>query len=121
VLSKFYRRKNNGKNKKNRRIRINRREDQTITVVNVLLYGALSSAAGTTSIDLEASSISEVLIALSSLYGNNFHNKLFDSNGKPRRFINIYVNGKDFRFLKKLETELTTNDEVSLIPAVSGG
>jgi MoaD family protein len=92
-----------------------------MTVVTVLLYGALASAAGTTSIDLEASSISEVLKTLSSQYGQSFHDKLFDTNGNPRRFINIYVNGKDFRFLKKMETELDTDDEVSLIPAVSGG
>jgi molybdopterin synthase sulfur carrier subunit len=92
-----------------------------VTAVKVILYGALASAAGTTSIDLEASSISEVLNTLSSQYGKSFHDKLFDTNGNPRRFINIYINDKDYRFLKKMETELSTNDEISLIPAVSGG
>jgi molybdopterin synthase sulfur carrier subunit len=92
-----------------------------MTVVKVILYGALASTAGITSIDLEASSISEVLKKLSSHYGKSFHDKLFDTNGNPRRFINIYINDKDYRFLKKIETELSTDDEVSLIPAVSGG
>jgi MoaD family protein len=92
-----------------------------MTTVTVLLYGALASAAGTTSIVIESTSILDVLSVLSSQYGQSFHEKLFDSNGNPRRFINIYVNGKDYRFLEKLETKLAKNDEVSLIPAVSGG
>jgi molybdopterin synthase sulfur carrier subunit len=89
--------------------------------VNILLYGSLASAAGTSSTVVEASSVFEVLKALSERYGEGFHDKLFDSNGNPRRFINIYVNGRDFRFLKKVNTELSSNDEVTLIPAVSGG
>jgi MoaD family protein len=89
--------------------------------VNILLYGSLASAAGTSSTVVEASSVSEALKALSKKYGESFNEKLFDSSGNPRRFINIYVNGRDFRFLKRVNTELSSNDEVALIPAVSGG
>jgi sulfur-carrier protein len=89
--------------------------------VTVSLSGALASVAGVTTIQLEAESLSEVLAGLSSRYGGAFSEKLYDANGKPRRFINIYVNGRDYRFLKKLDTELANKDEVSLIPAVSGG
>lgn len=92
-----------------------------MTQVKVLLYGGLASSAGINSIDIESSTVSDVLRSLSLRFGTSFHNKLFDSNGKPRRFINIYVNGKDYRFLKKTETKLEQKDEVSLIPAVSGG
>ena len=89
--------------------------------VNVLLYGNLASVAGVTSTTVDATTVSGALEALSTRYGEGFHDKLYDQDGNPRRFINIYVNGRDFRFLKKLHTELSSNDEVSLIPAVSGG
>ncbi len=92
-----------------------------MTSVTVSLSGALASVAGVTTIEIEAASLSEVLDGLSSRYGGAFSEKLYDANGKPRRFINIYVNGRDYRFLKKLDTELAHKDEVSLIPAVSGG
>ena len=89
--------------------------------VSVLLYGSLASVAGTTATNVEASSVSGALKSLSEQYGEDFKDKLYDQSGNPRRFINIYVNGRDYRFLKKLDTELNTDDEVSLIPAVSGG
>jgi len=87
----------------------------------VLLYGNLASVAGATTTTVEATTVSQALTALSTRYGETFHEKLYDPNGKPRRFINIYVNGRDYRFLQKVDTELSPNDEVSLIPAVSGG
>ena len=90
-------------------------------MVNVLLYGNLASIAGGTATTVEAVSVGDALKALSTRYGADFQEKLYDQNGAPRRFINIYVNGRDYRFLKKLETELSEKDEVSLIPAVSGG
>lgn len=89
--------------------------------VTVLLYGNLASIAGATTIALEGGTVAQVLEALSNRYGESFKEKLYDLHGKPRRFINIYVNGRDYRFLQKTETELSPNDEVSLIPAVSGG
>ena len=92
-----------------------------MSTVTVSLSGALAAVAGVTNIEVEASSLSEVLTGLSTRYGGAFNEKLYDANGKPRRFINIYVNGRDYRFLKKLDTELANKDEVSLIPADSGG
>ena len=92
-----------------------------MTSVTVSLSGALAAAAGVTTIEVDAASLSEVLVGLSSRYGGAFSEKLYDANGKPRCFIIIYVNGRDYRFLKKLDTELAHKDEVSLIPAVSGG
>ena len=47
--------------------------------------------------------------------------RLCDEEGKVRRFVNIYVNGDDIRFLKDLETELKDGDEVSIVPAIAGG
>jgi molybdopterin synthase sulfur carrier subunit len=41
--------------------------------------------------------------------------------GKLRRFVNIYVNEEDVRFMKNEETEVKDGDEVSIVPAIAGG
>jgi sulfur-carrier protein len=47
--------------------------------------------------------------------------RLCDEAGKPRRFLNLYVNSEDIRFLEGTETSLKDGDEVSIVPAVAGG
>ena len=47
--------------------------------------------------------------------------RLRDDDGGLRRFVNLYVNGEDVRFLQGLDTDLKAGDEVSIIPAVAGG
>ena len=47
--------------------------------------------------------------------------RICDEKGKIRRFINIYVNEEDVRFLKQDQTSLKDGDEVSIIPAIAGG
>jgi len=47
--------------------------------------------------------------------------RLCDENGKPRRFLNFYVNSEDIRFLDGTNTALQDKDEVSIVPAVAGG
>ncbi len=47
--------------------------------------------------------------------------RLLDDGGELRRFVNIYVNGEDVRFLDGLTTALKDGDEVSIVPAVAGG
>lgn len=47
--------------------------------------------------------------------------RICDESGKVRKFINIYVNEEDVRFLQRDETQLKDGDEVSIIPAIAGG
>jgi molybdopterin synthase sulfur carrier subunit len=47
--------------------------------------------------------------------------RLCDETGELRRFVNIYVNGEDVRFLSGLQTALAPGNEVSIVPAVAGG
>jgi len=47
--------------------------------------------------------------------------RLYDEEGKLRRFINIYVNEEDIRFLDGESTKLKDGDDVSVIPAIAGG
>jgi len=48
-------------------------------------------------------------------------NRLCDEKGDLRRFVNIYVNEEDIRFLNGKETSLKDGDEVSIVPAIAGG
>jgi molybdopterin synthase sulfur carrier subunit len=47
--------------------------------------------------------------------------RICDENGKVRRFVNVYVNGDDIRFLQNLETTLKDGDDISIVPAIAGG
>ena len=47
--------------------------------------------------------------------------RLVDESGGVRRFVNVYVNEEDIRFLQNQETALKDGDEVSIIPAIAGG
>jgi molybdopterin synthase sulfur carrier subunit len=47
--------------------------------------------------------------------------RLVDEGGELRRFVNLFVNGEDVRFLQGLATPLKEGDEVSIVPAVAGG
>jgi len=47
--------------------------------------------------------------------------RLCDEAGELRRFVNVYVNGEDVRFLAGMATALKAGDEVSIVPAVAGG
>ena len=47
--------------------------------------------------------------------------RLCDEKGEVRRFINVYLNDEDIRFLKNRETPLKPGDEISIVPAIAGG
>ncbi len=47
--------------------------------------------------------------------------RLVDENGDVRRFINLYINEEDIRFLQGAKTVLKTGDQVSIVPAIAGG
>jgi molybdopterin converting factor small subunit len=72
------------------------------------------------SVSLEATSIDGLLQALEGRYPG-IQARLCDENGKLRRFLNLYVNSEDIRFLDNQATLLSDGDEVSIVPAVAGG
>ncbi len=69
---------------------------------------------------ITASNISDLIEELESQYPG-IKERLCDEDGNVRRFINLYVNNEDIRFLKGTDTELQENDIVSIIPAIAGG
>ena len=72
------------------------------------------------SVSLEATSIDGLLQALEARYPG-IQARLCDENGKLRRFLNLYVNSEDIRFLDNQATVLSDGDDVSIVPAVAGG
>lgn len=47
--------------------------------------------------------------------------RLLDEQGAVRRFVNVYVNEEDIRFLQNQQTPIKDGDEISIIPAIAGG
>ena len=65
--------------------------------------------------------VGELVESLEGSYPGMRERLLEDGTGELRRFVNVYVNGEDVRFLDGLATQLAEGDEVSIIPAVAGG
>jgi sulfur-carrier protein len=64
--------------------------------------------------------IQELLEDLERQYAG-LKERLCDNDGRLRRFVNIYVNEEDIRFLNQESTPVKDGDEVSIIPAIAGG
>lgn len=68
----------------------------------------------------EGRTIGELITNIDSRYPG-FREQLADEKGQLHRFVNIYLNDEDIRYLKGADTELTDGDEVSILPALAGG
>jgi len=71
-------------------------------------------------VETKGKTIEELVVNLEKKFPG-MKDRLCDETGKIRRFINIYVNEQDIRFLKNETTPLKDGDEVSIIPAIAGG
>jgi len=74
---------------------------------------------GKTEVECKAKDVAELVDVLEKDYPG-MKERLSDG-GKIRRFINIYVNEEDIRFLNKEETALKDGDAISIVPAIAGG
>jgi molybdopterin converting factor small subunit len=76
-------------------------------------------ANGEAIVEVAAASVKEALDSLGAKHPA-IAGRIFD-NGQVRRFINIYLNDEDIRYLDNLQTAVKEGDELSIIPAVAGG
>jgi molybdopterin synthase sulfur carrier subunit len=71
-------------------------------------------------IEVNALTIGEAIVELQTRFPG-IQERLLDDSGAVRRFVNVYVNEEDIRFLQNQQTALKQSDEVSIIPAIAGG
>lgn len=77
-------------------------------------------ADGNETVQTEAGTVGDVLGALKSSHPS-LAEQLVDESGKVRRFVNLFANDEDIRFLDDLDTTLADGDELSIVPAIAGG
>jgi molybdopterin synthase sulfur carrier subunit len=75
---------------------------------------------GKTEIICEGSDVKEAICNIDKKFPG-ITERILDENGNIRRFINVFVNGQDIRFLNGDKTKLKNGDEISIIPAIAGG
>jgi len=75
---------------------------------------------GKPEVEVEGTTVSQALASLDERFPG-FSDRLYDANGQLRQFINIYLNDSDIRFGQGLETPVSENDDLSIVPAVAGG
>jgi sulfur-carrier protein len=74
---------------------------------------------GQATVEVSGATVQNVLEELGRKYPG-ITQRLFD-NGQLRRFVNLYLNDEDVRYLDNLTTAVKDGDELSIIPAVAGG
>jgi sulfur-carrier protein len=72
------------------------------------------------SVSAAGANIGELIDNLDKAYPG-LKDRLCDEAGNVRRFVNIYVNGEDIRFLEEKATAVKDSDEISIVPAIAGG
>lgn len=76
--------------------------------------------AGQAEVEIEATTVQNLMEALEKKYPG-MKERLCDEAGKIRRFVNVYVNEEDIRFLAQEASLLKAGDDISIVPAIAGG
>jgi sulfur-carrier protein len=77
-------------------------------------------AGGAKTVSVEGSTVGQVLETLAGTYPG-LSGQVIDDNGTLHKFVNVYVNDDDIRYLSALDTPVKDSDEISILPAVAGG
>jgi sulfur-carrier protein len=79
-----------------------------------------AATGGATVVSVEGATIGEVLDSLTASYPS-IRGQLLNDDGTLHRFLNVYVNDDDVRYLGGVEATVAADDEITLLPAVAGG
>jgi sulfur-carrier protein len=71
-------------------------------------------------VEAEGATIRELIESLERTYPG-LKERICDDQDQIRRFVNVFLNDEDVRFLNESETAVKTGDEVSIVPAIAGG
>lgn len=79
-----------------------------------------AQAGGERVIEVDGATIGD---AVSALVGRHpaLEGQLLSTDGQLHRFVNVYLNGRDVRYLEGLDTPVSERDEIRLLPAIAGG
>ncbi len=88
--------------------------------IKVRIPTPLQKLTGQGEVQIKAGNIKDLITQLENSYPG-MKDRLCDESGKIRRFVNVYLNEEDIRFLKQEDTSLKDGDEVSIVPAIAGG
>ncbi len=75
---------------------------------------------GASTVEVKAGTVGQGLDVLESKFPG-IKERIVDNTGALHKFVNIYINGEDVRFLQGMETKVKDADEISIVPAVAGG
>jgi sulfur-carrier protein len=79
-----------------------------------------AAAGGASEAEIDGENVQEILDGLFDRF-EELRERISDGDGTLRRFVNVYVEGEDIRFLEGLATPVEDDDEVTILPAVAGG
>ncbi len=88
--------------------------------ITVRVTSSLQTLVGAKSVEGEGDTIGELLANLDSRYPG-FKDQISGDDGQLHRFVNVYVNDEDIRYLQALDTPMNDGDTVSILPALAGG
>ena len=88
--------------------------------VQVNVTATLRNLVGAKSVEASGRTVAELLNNLEAKYPG-FKSQISDQNGSLHRFVNIYLNDEDIRYLNALDTQLADGDVISILPALAGG
>jgi molybdopterin synthase sulfur carrier subunit len=77
-------------------------------------------AGGAAKVEVEGETVGELIAALDRAHPG-FKDRLLDDSGELHRFVNVFVDDEDVRFLDGLGTKVPDGETVSIVPAVAGG
>lgn len=75
---------------------------------------------GKSEVEVNGATVSDVLEDLEANFPG-IRDKLCDDQGAVRKFLNIYINDEDIRFMEDLATQVREGDSIALVPAIAGG
>ena len=88
--------------------------------IKVRIPTPLQKLTGQGEVQVQAANIKNLIAELEKNYPG-MKERICDESGKVRRFVNVYLNEEDIRFLNQEDTQLKDGDEVSIVPAIAGG
>ena len=88
--------------------------------VKVRIPTPLQKLTGQGEVQVQPGNIKDMIAQLEKNFPG-MKDRICDESGKIRRFVNVYLNEEDIRFLNQEDTQLKDGDEISIVPAIAGG